>query len=99
MYYFILGILVVIIIIMGFIIRNLLLKNEKQEDILENQEQILSGYMIYLTKISEIIEKSDKKLQEIDYKGSFKADDEVGFMFEQIKSIQTILNSFNIKNL
>ncbi len=27
------------------------------------------------------------------------ADDEIGFIFEQIKSIQTILNAFIIKNL
>jgi hypothetical protein len=77
---------------MGYIIRNLLLKNEKQED-------ILAGYMTYLNKISDTIESADKKLQEVDHRGSFKADDEVGFVFEQIKSIQTILNTFIIKNL
>jgi hypothetical protein len=81
-----------LILIMGYIIRNLLLKNEKQED-------ILAGYMTYLNKISDTIESADKKLQEVDHRGSFKADDEVGFVFEQIKSIQTILNTFIIKNL
>jgi hypothetical protein len=55
--------------------------------------------MTYLNKISDIIDFSDKKMQEVDAKGSFKSDDEVGFFFEQIKSIQSILNSFNIKNL
>jgi hypothetical protein len=84
--------LVIIILVMGYIIRNLLLKNEKQED-------ILTGYMVYLNKISKIIDESDKKLQEIDHRGSFKADDEIGFFFENVKSIQTILNSFNVKNL
>ena len=85
-------ILGVIILIMGYIIRNLLLKNEKQED-------ILTGYMIYLNKISKIIEISDKKMKEIDAKGSFKSDDEVGFFFQQIYNIQTILNSFIIDNI
>ncbi len=84
--------LVIIILVMGYIIRNLLLKNEKQED-------ILTGYMVYLNKISKIIDESDKKLQEIDHRGSFKADDEIGFFFESVKNIQTILNSFNVKNL
>ena len=84
--------LVIIILVMGYIIRNLLLKNEKQED-------ILTGYMVYLNKISKIIDESDKKLQEIDHRGSFKADDEIGFFFENVKSIQSILNSFNVKNL
>jgi hypothetical protein len=85
-------ILGIIILIMGYIIRNLLLKNEKQED-------ILTGYMIYLNKISKIIETSDKKMKEIDAKGSFKSDDEVGFFFQQIYNIQTILNSFIIDNI
>jgi hypothetical protein len=85
-------ILGIIILIMGYIIRNLLLKNEKQED-------ILTGYMVYLNKISKIIETSDKKMKEIDAKGSFKSDDEVGFFFQQIYNIQTILNSFIIDNI
>jgi hypothetical protein len=85
----ILGILVVIL---GYTTFNLLRKNEKQEDILQ-------GYMVYLNKISQTIEAADKKIQEIDIKGSFKSDDEVGFFFQQIQSIQTILNTFVIKNV
>jgi len=85
-------ILSILVVTLGFTTFNLLRKNERQED-------ILVGYMTYLNKISDTIEVADKKLKELDYKGSFKADDEIGFVFEQIKSIQTILNSFNIKNL
>jgi hypothetical protein len=77
---------------LGYTTFNLLRKNEKQED-------ILAGYMSYLNKISDTIEIADKKLKEVDHRGSFKADDEVGFVFEQIKSIQTILNAFIIKEL
>ncbi len=55
--------------------------------------------MTYLNKISQTIEAADKKIQEIDIKGSFKSDDEVGFFFQQIQSIQTILNTFIIKNV
>ena len=55
--------------------------------------------MSYLNKISTTIEVADKKLQEVDAKGSFKSDDEIGFFFEQVQSIQTILNSFVIKNV
>ncbi len=85
----ILGILVVVL---GYTTFNLLRKNEKQED-------ILTGYMTYLNKISQTIEAADKKIEEIDIKGSFKSDDEVGFFFQQIQSIQTILNTFIIKNV
>jgi len=80
------------IIIMIYIIRNLLIKNEKQED-------ILTSYMVYLNKISEIIEMSDQKLKEVDARGHFQADDEVGFFFQSVKQIQEVLNNFKIKNL
>lgn len=82
----------ILVVTLGFTTFNLLKKNEKQED-------ILAGYMSYLNKISETIEVADKKMKEVDAKGSFKSDDEVGFFFEQIQSIQTVLNAFIIKNI
>ena len=85
-------ILSILVVTLGFTTFNLLKKNEKQED-------ILSGYMTYLNKISDTIELSEKKMMEVDAKGSFKSDDEVGFFFEQIKTIQTTLNAFIIKNI
>jgi hypothetical protein len=85
-------ILSVAVVVLGFTTFNLLRKNEKQED-------ILMGYMSYLNKISMYISETDKRLKEIDAKETFKSDDEIGFFFEQIKNIQTVLNSFNIKNL
>jgi competence protein ComGF len=80
------------VVILGYTTFNLLKKNERQED-------ILSGYMIYLNKMSEIIEMSDKKLKEVDARGHFQADDEVGFFFQSVKQIQEVLNNFKIKNL
>ena len=89
MIYIILG-LVLIIIILFLISINLLKK-------LETAEDILYSYLEYLEKISKVIELSDKRLKEIDYKGSFKSDDEVGFFFKQIKEIQSILSTFILK--
>ena len=85
-------ILSILVVILGFTTFNLLKKNEKQED-------ILSGYMTYLNKISDTIELAEKKMIEVDANGSFRSDDEVGFFFEQIKTIQTALNAFIIKNI
>ena len=85
-------ILSLMVVVLGYTTFNLLRKNEKQED-------ILMGYMSYLNKVSDIIEISDKKIKEIDARESFKSDDEVGFFFESVKQIQSILNQFNIKNL
>tara|TARA_R110000772_G_scaffold3121_3_gene11337 strand:- start:501 stop:779 length:279 start_codon:yes stop_codon:yes gene_type:complete len=85
----ILGVLVVVLI---FTTINLLRKNEKQED-------ILAGYIIYLDQISKIIEFSDEKLKKIDEREIFKSDDEIGFMFEQVKQLQEVLSKFRIDKL
>ena len=81
-----------LVVTLGFTTYNLLKKNEKQED-------ILSSYLTYLNKISDIIDASDKKIHEVDIKGSFQSDDEIGFFFTNIKMIQDVLNQFKIKNL
>jgi|TARA_R110000796_G_scaffold34478_1_gene89045 hypothetical protein len=83
---------VVVAGILGFTTINLLRKNEKQED-------ILSSYMLYLDRISRCIELSDKRLKEIDEKGTFKSDDEIGFFFDQVTQIQGILNEFQVKEV
>ena len=85
-------ILSVIVVVLGFTTINLLRKNEKQED-------ILLGYLKYLDNISRVIEVSDEKIKQINIKGSFESDDEVGFFFKTIKQIQDILNDFNIKKI
>lgn len=83
-------VLSVLVVILGFTTFNLLRKNEKAED-------IVVGYLVYLDKISKVIEASDVKLKHIDYKGTFKSDDEVGFFFSQLKDIQEVLNEFQLK--
>ena len=80
----------VLVVILGYTTINLLRKNEKQED-------VLVSYMEYLDKLSRVIEASDKKLKEVDAKGIFEKDDEVGFIYEGIKEIQGILSEFNVK--
>lgn len=83
-------ILGVLVIILSFTTWNLLKKQEKAED-------ILAGYLDYLDKLSRTIEVSNKKLKEIDNKGTFASDDEVGFFFQTIKDLQSIFNEFTIK--
>jgi len=79
-----------IIIVLAWIIRNLLKKNEKCED-------IILEYETYISNISKTLSYSDTKLKEIDAKGSFEGDDEVGFFFKQIKILQELLNDFKIQ--
>ena len=82
----------ILVVILGYTTFNLLRKNEKQED-------ILVSYMGYLSKIDVAIRESDKKIKEIDERGSFKSDDEIGWFFTEIKKIQMILNEFTIEEL
>jgi hypothetical protein len=88
----IISVLSVMVVILGFTTFNLLKKNEKQED-------ILTGYLTYLDQFNRVIEISDEKLKKIDEKGIFKSDDEIGFMFEQIKGLQNMLSQFRIDKL
>jgi hypothetical protein len=85
-------ILSILVLVLSYTSYNLLKKNEIAEDIIINQSQ-------YLDKISRIIELSSKKMEQIDHKGIFKSDDEVGFFFTQIKELQGILSEFIFKSI
>tara|TARA_Y100000592_G_scaffold9521_1_gene13361 strand:+ start:1045 stop:1338 length:294 start_codon:yes stop_codon:yes gene_type:complete len=80
------------IVVLGFTTVNLLKKNENQED-------ILASYLLYLDRISRVIELSDERLKKIDEKGSFESDDEIGFFFKEVKEIQKVLNEFQVKEI
>mgnify|MGYP003634578387 CR=1 FL=1 len=83
--------LVVVILGIGiYAIINLVKKNEKLEDIAIKQNE-------YIVSITSIIKESDKKLQEIDSRGTFQSDDEIGWFFKQVKEIQDIINEYKIQ--
>jgi len=83
-------ILLVAVVILGFTTLNLLKKNEKCEDVIKSYEN-------YMINLSNTIEFSDRKLKEIDSKGTFEGDDEVGFFFKQLLYLQEQLNNFKVK--
>ena len=85
--YIIIGSLVVLSGILSYIIRNLLVKVEKYEDVVQDQVQ-------YLQNISNAIGEGRKHLQNLDEKGVFQGDDEVGYFFEQMKEVQNELNTY-----
>ena len=67
----VLGIFVIGCVVEGYVIWNLMLKQEQLEDWTEN----------YIQKIGDV----NRNIDEIDYKGYFEVDDEVGQIFQQIK--------------
>ena len=75
------------VVILGYTTINLLVKNEKAEDIIISQQK-------YISAISEIIQNSEKKIKEIDEKEIFKSDDEIGWFFNELKKIQDILSQY-----
>jgi len=83
-------ILTVIFITSFFIIRNLLKQIEKLEDIQKEYED-------FITKQSEAINSCNVRLKEIDDRGIFKSDDEIGWFWDEIKKIQEALNEFTLK--
>jgi hypothetical protein len=86
-YYVIIGILVVITLFLSYIVRNLLIKNEKYEDVVRDQAQ-------YLQNISNSIGNGQKHLKSLDERGVFQSDDEVGYFFKQMKYVQDELNRY-----
>ena len=83
-------ILTVVFVASFFIIRNLLKQIEKSED-------IQTKYENFIEKQSEAINTCNQRLKEIDDKGMFYADDQIGFFFKEVQKIQEALNEFTLK--
>jgi hypothetical protein len=75
--------LIILLITSGYVIYNLLRKNEQLED--------------FIAKQSEAIDMCDYRLNIIDEKGSFKSDDEIGWFFSEVKKLQEALNEFRLR--
>ena len=68
---------------------NLMRQVEKLEDTVEK-------YQDHLSRLSNVIQESDKYLQELDQSGIFQADDEVGVFFENMRNVQETISRFKI---
>ena len=76
-------ILAIVITSSFFMIKNLIYKNEILED--------------FIAKQSEAIQACDLRLKQVDDKGIFYSDDEIGWFFKEVKKIQEALNEFTLK--
>jgi hypothetical protein len=83
-------ILSVLVVVLGFTTFNLLKKNEKAEDVVVSYEK-------HINEIDEVIQFINKRVQEIDAKGTFSSDDEVGFFFERLKLLNELLKDYRLK--
>jgi hypothetical protein len=48
----------------------------------------------YITDFYELVKQSELKIKEIDSKQLFQSDDEVGFFFNNLKTIQEALSDY-----
>tara|TARA_R110000803_G_scaffold125391_1_gene193056 strand:+ start:31 stop:315 length:285 start_codon:yes stop_codon:yes gene_type:complete len=86
----ILGIIILLsllVVTFGYTTFNLLRKNERADDIIVSQQE-------FINKVDEQVTFSEKRLEQIDVKGTFKSDDEIGWFFNEIKVLQTGLSQF-----
>ena len=83
-------ILVLMVGILGYTTFNLLKKNERAED-------TILYYEGYMKEIDEHIRFIDKRIKEIDARGSFQSDDEVGFFFERLKLLNDLLATYKLQ--
>jgi hypothetical protein len=83
-------ILVHIIEVIGIAGYLIIRKNNKLEKIITDQQQ-------YIDAISIIIQDSENTIKELDNRGAFEADDEVGTFFRNLKEIQNVLDQFNTR--
>lgn len=79
-------ILSVLTILFGYTTYNLLRKNERLEDDLNDADE-------FVLSIFSNLEKAYERLQSVDRLGSFEADDESGFIFDKIKGILEEINN------
>lgn len=83
------ALLILVILVCGYVIWNLNNKLIKAEDIIEEQ-------IDYLRKVSLTIQESNLYVNQLDEKGHFRADDEIGTFFNFMKEIQDLINSFRL---
>jgi len=82
-------ILGVVVLGLGYIVFNLNRKVIKQEDIIEYQ-------VGYLRNVAYLINESKIYVEQLDEKGAFRSDDEVGVFFNFMKEIQETINDYRL---
>jgi|FLOH01.1.fsa_nt_gi hypothetical protein len=89
---YIIVILVILLIASGYVIYNLFRKVEVLETLAEQHSD-------YLVRLNDMVEVSTKRLKEIDEKGAFSSDDEIGWFFTYVDQVQSLLKQYVTENV
>jgi len=60
------------------------------------QQKVIDEQQKYIEAVSITVSNMNDELRQIDERGTFSSDDEVGFFFEKLKDMQALLNTFKI---
>ena len=82
-------ILSILVLGLGYVVFNLNRKVIKQESIIEFQ-------VGYLRNVAYLINESKIYVEQLDEKGTFRSDDEVGVFFDFMKEIQETINDYRL---
>lgn len=74
---------------MGYIIYNLLRQNKFMDNFIIHDRE-------YIIKLSDTIKSIDERINQINSKGTFDSDDEIGFFFTELKQMKEQLNQYKI---
>jgi len=94
---YIISILSILVVVLGFTTFNLLRKVEQSEDELKRRQDAIISYQEYINGLGSTVEFMNKRIKEIDAKGTLKSDDEVGFFFERLKMLNDMLRPYDVK--
>ena len=94
---YIISILFILVVVLGFTTFNLLRKVEQSEDELKRRQDAIISYQEYVNGLGSTVEFMNKRIKEIDAKGTFNSDDEVGFFFERLKMLNDMLRPYDVK--
>ena len=94
---YIISILSILVVVLGFTTFNLLRKVEQSEDELKRRQDAIISDQEYINGLGSTVEFMNKRIKEIDAKGTFSSDDEVGFFFERLKMLNDMLRPYNVK--
>lgn len=80
---------VILNIILGVVVRNFLIKEGKWVRAFDVQTN-------WMKLLSDEIKVGQQYLNELDERGVFQSDDEIGFFFDQMKKVQVEINKYII---
>lgn len=78
---------VVLLGLVVYVIYNLLSRIEKCEDIIEEQDNILTG-------LREVVRYSSEKLKEHDTRGHYSSDDDLGNYFKTLLEVDKVITEY-----